>query len=107
MIASEKRVGRKNKGYGYPSSKTLNDVGDMVVTTKKKLRSESIKKVKDAVTIEAIKKDLTINKKLLKQVQRESIKHREQELDQLAKKRAEQWNIKAAQAIIVIKASEE
>ena len=46
-------------------------------------------------------------KKHLKIVQKNAAQHRDNDLDRLARKRATEWNIKASQAIVVIKAAEE
>ena len=46
-------------------------------------------------------------KKKLRTTQKDSSKHRENDLERLAEMRASEWNIKASQAIIVIRAAEE
>ena len=54
-----------------------------------------------------LEEQLVNNKKIHKKNQKEAEKLRNEDLDRLAAKRAEQWNIKASQAIVVIKSSEE
>ena len=106
MKASEKRVGRKNKIHGYPSSKILREAGDKVVKIKKMLRKERIEKKKNEKKINSLEEQLKEMKKELKQAQQNAKKHRDEELDKLAQKRAAEWNIKATQAIMIIKESE-
>ena len=107
MIASKRRVGRKNKKHGYPSSKTLREAGDKVFNIQKSLRKERIKKIKDNKRINELERDLKEKKNELRSAQKNATKNRDEELDKLAQKRASEWNIKATQAILVIKEAEE
>ena len=107
MKASERNIGKKAYSHGYPSSKVLRDAADEVIKVRKKLRYEQIKYPKDITTIEQLEADLKQKQKQLKTNQNQSEKLRNEDLDRLATKRAEQWNLKASQAIVVIKAAEE
>ena len=107
MKSSERKVGKKAYDKGYPSSATLRQAAEKYIDTKKALRHERIKSPRNENNILALEASKKIHKKQLKIAQKESIIHRENDLDRLAKKRAEEWNIKASQAIVVIKAAEE
>ena len=106
MIASEKKVGRKHYSTGYPSSRKLKEAGDRVFHANKMLRYESTRKIKDQSEIYKCVKEKRKSKQMLKEVQMNASKEREQDLLLLAEKRAEEWNLPAAKAIIVIKESE-
>ena len=107
MIASEKKIGKFAYSNGYPSSKTLRDSADDVIKTKKQLRHERIQNNKNIHYLAKLEEQLKEKKKLHKHNQKDSAKLWEDDLNSLATKRAKQWNIKALQAIIVIKAAEE
>ena len=107
MIASEKRTGRKKKKQGYPSSQFLRNAGDEVVQIRKSIRKENIARPRDKYKLILLTKQLLEKKKALKEAQKNSKQHRREDLNRLANKRADEWNIKATNAIIVIKNSEE
>ena len=107
MIASERNTGRKAYSNGYPSSKVLRDSADEVIKIKKKLRHERINQPSNIEKIGQLETELQTKKKQLKSKQSQADTLRSDDLDRLATKRAEQWNIKASQAIVVIKAAEE
>lgn len=69
MIASEKRVGRKKKTQGYPSSQPLRLAGDRVVQAKKKIGQLNVLKEKDVEALRELKEELNRNKKQLKKAQ--------------------------------------
>ena len=106
MTASEKRVGRKQYNNGYPSSRKLKEAGNAVFEARKKMRYEKTKKHSDAEKIYEHVVDIKDCKRALKETQKNATKEREDDLLLLAEKRAEEWNLTAAKAIIVIKEAE-
>ena len=107
MISNERKIGKLAYSKGYPSSSTLRDSANEMIQIRKKLRYERIQPRKSIERINILQERYEDKKKQHKENQRNSEKLREEDLDRLAAKRAEQWKIKASQAIIVIKASEE
>ena len=107
MKASEKKVGKKPYGKGYPSSNLLRKAATKVITTRKHLRYERTAYNKDFRKIQQFESQLDVAKDKFKQSQQDSVQLREQDLNDLAKKRANQWDLKVSKAIIVIKNSEE
>ena len=75
--------------------------------SKKKFRHENVQKVHNREKISKLEERRDKFKRHLKTIQKNAALHRENDLDRLAKKRAAEWNIKASQAIVVIKAAEE
>ena len=69
MKASERRVGRKNRNHGYPSSQILREAGDKVVNLRKTLRKERIKCEKNNEKMDVLEKELMEKKKELKTAQ--------------------------------------
>ena len=106
MTASEKRVGRKHYPSGYPFSRKLKEAGDKVFHARKVLRYESTKENSNEKKMNEYIVELKESKRELQQVQNNAIEEREQDLLELAEKRAEEWNITATKAILVIKESE-
>ena len=107
MKSSERKVGRKPYKNGYPMSQEVREAGDNLVHTRKLMRQENRKKEKNIHTIADLESRRDECKKALQEAQKSADKYRAAELDRLATKRAEEWNLKASQAIVVIKAAED
>ena len=106
MKASEKKVGKKPYANGLPSSNKLRKAADKMITTRKKLRYERTKHSKDFEQIAIYEAKLQREEIEFKKTQQNATELRDEDLTQLAAKRAEQWNLKASKAIIVIKNAE-
>ena len=107
MKSSEKKVGKKPYGNGYPSSNPLRNAATKGITTKKYLCYERTAYNKDNNKISKYEKTLDEAKENFKAKQKDATKLREVDLNELAKKRADQWDLKVSTAITVIKNSEE
>ena len=107
MKASEKKVGKKPYKHGYPSSSVLRKAAKKVIKIRKKLRYERTATVKNIKKMKEYENLLQGAKLKLKIQQKMAPVLCEKDLNDLAAKRAEQWNLKASKAIIVIKNAEE
>ena len=107
MKSSEKKVGKKPYGNGYPSSNPLRKAAIKVIKNRKYLRYERTAYRKDFKKIREYEKILDAAKADLSEKQKNAVDLREHDLNELAKKRAEQWDLKVSTAINVIKNSEE
>ena len=88
MKASERKIGRKPYKHGFASSTLLRRTAEEVIQMKKKLRHEKIQKYKNTKLIAQLEDKEKVLKKNLKTVQKDANKHREEDLDCLATKRA-------------------
>ena len=107
MVASEKKVGEKVYGRGVPSSNTLHKSANKMVSTRKKLRYERTRTFKDFKLMREYEDSHKNAKIKFKENQKKAVQLREQDLEDMAKKRAAQWKLIASRAILVIKNSEE
>ena len=106
MIASERKVGRKQYNNGYPSSRKLKEAGNAIFEARKKMRHEKTKEEKNTNKILEYVQEIREYKRHLKETQKNAVQEREEDLMLLAEKRADEWNLTAAKAIIVIKEAE-
>ena len=102
-----KKSWEKAYNHGFPSSRTLRQAAENVIQVKKELRHENVKHTQNKEKNSQLEKTRDQYKKHFKIVQKNAAQHRDNDLDRLARKRAAEWNIKASQAIVVIKAAEE
>ena len=107
MKSSERKIGKKKYKNCFPSSNKLRKAASKVVKLKKELRYQRTSRKIDLDKIVEAKSKLKEAKSQLKQCQKEAPTLREKDLMDLAAKRANQWNLKASKAIIVIKNAEE
>ena len=105
--ASEKRVGRKHYPHGRPSSNQLREAASTLINCRKELRRERRQRWANLEKINHLEEQVRVARMKFLKDQKEAPKLRELDLVRLAEKRACQWNLKASQAIVVIRNSEE
>ena len=107
MKASEKRVGRKHYPHGRPSSNQLREAASTLINCRKELRRERRQRWSNLEKLNYLEEQVRVARMKFLKDQKEAPKLRELDLVRLAEKRACQWNLKASQAIVVIRNSEE
>ena len=108
MMSAEKKSGPAPYQGGHRFSPRLRDAAIRVTQAKKKVRMVSLGMMKEVTnqTKDILQRELEWAKKDLKDVQRCSAKFREDHLNDLAEKRANQWNLKHSEALLIIKVAE-
>ena len=103
----KKKVGRLPYKHGFAFSTSVKQAALDVIETRKKMRYTNV--TQECSRRDKEKLELELKQRLheLKILQANADKQREEDLSLLAMKRAEEWDMKTSEAIIVIKNSEE
>ena len=107
MVASDRKLGRLHYSTGYSSSPILKEKATNIFEIKKEKRRLSLDAETNSTVIKEVEKRLTNAYKELRQAQNHSDELRKNHNEDLAVKRAQQWNTTKVQAAIIIAASEE
>ena len=107
MVASDRKLGRLHYSTGYSSSPILIEKTTTIFEIKKEKRRFSLDTETNSKVIKEIEKRLTNAYKELRQAQNHSDELRKNHNEDLAVKRAQQWNTTKVQAAIIIAVSEE